>query len=171
MLIKRDPIDYSLDRRATLTALKHGSASAMDACDADPYLRRAAKHHGESTIRECPICKKEFLKDLRYVFGDQLGQYSGRIKSIPELEEMQNEYGEFRVYTVEVCIGCGWNHLIYSYLLGDGKFRKPPRKIRTIEDDDWSWEPPADRPKKSWQIHAEEIADGFHKGSSGWRRR
>ena len=101
MLVKRDPIDYSLDRRATLTALYQGNASAMDACDADPYLRRAAKHHGEITTRECPVCKKEVLRDLRYTFGDQLGQYSGRIKSIPELEEMQSEFGEFRVYTVE----------------------------------------------------------------------
>ena len=137
MWSRRDAIDYSLDRRASLVALFQGKASAMDACDADPYLRRAAKHHGELSTRPCPVCKKTKMMDLRYAFGDQLGQYSGRIKSLAELAEMENEYGEFRVYTVEICLDCGWNHLIYSYLLGDGKVRKPPRKVRTVEDDDW----------------------------------
>ncbi|MEI6649384.1 MAG: DUF5318 family protein [Actinomycetes bacterium] len=138
MWSKRDSVDYSLDRRATLIALFQGKASAMEACDADPYLRRAAKYHGERTERACPVCRKNRMVELRYSFGDQLGQYSGRIKSIAELIEMQNEYGEFRVYTVEICQDCGWNHLIYSYLLGDGRDRKPPRKVRTLEDDDWA---------------------------------
>ena len=137
MWSKRDSIDYSLDRRATLVALFQGKASAMEACDADLYLRRAAKYHGEKTERPCPVCRKTRMVELRYAFGDQLGQYSGRIKSIAELDEMQSEYGEFRVYTVEICQDCGWNHLIYSYLLGDGRTRKPPRKVRTLEDDDW----------------------------------
>ena len=74
---------------------------------------------------------------LHYAFGDQLGQYSGRIKSTNELNDMQSEYGEFRVYVVEVCMGCHWHHLIQSFKLGDGRFRKPPRRVRTLEDDDF----------------------------------
>ena len=54
------------------------------------------------------------------MFGDELGQYSGRIKSPAELEPMAREHGEFRVYVVEVCPGCGWNHLVLSFVLGDG---------------------------------------------------
>jgi ssDNA-binding Zn-finger/Zn-ribbon topoisomerase 1 len=108
----------------------------MDACDADPYLRRAAKHHGELTNRACPVCKKLKIVELRYAFGDQLGQYSGRIKNQQELNQMQSEYGEFRVYVVEICTSCHWNHLTESFLLGDGKYRKPPRKQRTLADDD-----------------------------------
>ncbi len=42
MKSKRAQIDYSLNKRATLLALFRGAA---DACDADPYLMRAAKHH------------------------------------------------------------------------------------------------------------------------------
>lgn len=137
MWSRRDVIDYSLDRRASLIAIFQGKASALEACDADPYLRRAAKFHGEATSRACPVCKRTGMVELRYAFGDQLGQYSGRIKSLSELDQMQNEYGEFRVYTVEICQECGWHHLIYSFLLGDGKTRKPPRKVRTVEDDDW----------------------------------
>lgn len=71
---------------------------------------------------------------LNYVFGDQLGQYSGRIKSTPELDAMQNDFGEFRVCVVEVCHECGWNHMINSYLLGDGVRRRPPRRQKTVED-------------------------------------
>jgi hypothetical protein len=73
---------------------------------------------------------------VTYVYGDELGQYSGRIKSTPELEAMAREHGEFTVYVVEVCQGCSWNHLALSYVLGDGTARKPPRRRRTVEDDD-----------------------------------
>ena len=132
----RATIDYSLKRRRTLISLFQGAESAMDACDADPYLRRAARHHGELTNRSCPVCKKLKIVELKYAFGDQLGQYSGRIKNQDELMQMQSEYGEFRVYVVEICISCHWNHLVESFLLGDGKYRKPPRKMHTLLDDD-----------------------------------
>ena len=51
-----------------------------------------------------------------------------------ELEEMAHEFGEFKVVVVEVCPACGWNHMILSYLLGDGVKRKPPRRQQTVED-------------------------------------
>ena len=135
MWSQRAYVDFTLKKRATLSALFRGLSSATDACDADPYLRRAAKFHGERADRKCPVCKGEKIVELRYTFGDQLGQYSGRLKSLQELDEMQSEFGEFRVYVVEVCNECGWNHISSSYLLGDGVTRKPPRKQRTIEDE------------------------------------
>jgi len=128
-------IDYSLDKRATLLALFRG---VVDACDADPYLMRAAKYHGEKADRKCPVCKKDSLVELRYTFGDQLGQFSGRIKNGDELNEMESEFGEFSVYVVEVCRECSWNHLCSTYLLGDGRERKAPRKQRTLEDEDFA---------------------------------
>jgi len=135
MRTRRGFIDYSLDKRATLLALFRG---VVDACDADPYLMRAAKHHGEKADRKCPVCKKDSLVELRYTFGDQLGQYSGRIKNGKELLEMESEFGEFSVYVVEVCRGCSWNHLCSTYLLGDGRERKAPRRQRTLEDEDFA---------------------------------
>jgi len=135
MKTRRGFIDYSLDKRATLLALFRG---VVDACDADPYLMRAAKHHGEKADRKCPVCKKDSLVELRYTFGDQLGQYSGRIKNGEELLEMESEFGEFLVYVVEVCRGCSWNHLCSTYLLGDGRERKAPRRQRTLEDEDFA---------------------------------
>ena len=125
-------IDYTLDKRATLMGLFRG---VVDACDADPYLMRAAKYHGEKVDRKCPVCKKLELVELRYTFGDQLGQFSGRIKSPQELAAMESEFGEFSVYVVEVCRDCSWNHLCSTFILGDGITRKAPRKVRTLEDE------------------------------------
>jgi hypothetical protein len=116
----RSFIDYSLARRAILTALFGGRATATDVCDAHPYLLRAAKFHGEPTTEQCPVCRKEPLTHVTYTYGDALGQYSGRIKATRELAQMEHEVSEFTVYVVEVCQNCGWNHLRESYVLGHG---------------------------------------------------
>ena len=136
MWSKRKSVDYSLQRRRTLEELQ-GALRTMvshDALDADPMLIRAALHHGTLCDTRCPVNNCRPLLRLNYTFGDQLGQYSGRIKSDDELDIMENEYGEFTVYVVEVCAECGWNHVIESYQLGDGKMRKPPRRATTVED-------------------------------------
>ncbi len=136
MWSKREVVDYALQRRNTLRSLQGRSRSLTkaDACDADPMLVRAALHHGEPSPTPCPVCESRSMALLNYTFGDQLGQYSGRIKSTAELDAMQNEFGEFKVCVVEVCHECGWNHMIGSYLLGDGVRRKPPRRQKTVED-------------------------------------
>ncbi len=136
MLSRRKTVDYSLQRRRTLEDLSGAirTLESRDALDADPMLIRAALNHGDLTERRCPVFNCGRLIELHYVFGDQLGQYSGRIKTIPELEEMESEYGEFHVYTVEVCTQCGWNHVVESFTLGDGVTRKPPRHTQTVED-------------------------------------
>lgn len=136
MWSQREVVDYALQRRATLEALRRpgGRMARREACDADPMLLRAAKHHGESNGDTCPVCDSRDFTQLRYVFGDQLGQYSGRIKRTAELEEMAHEFGEFKVVVVEVCLNCSWNFMIMSYLLGDGVKRKPPRRQLTVED-------------------------------------
>jgi hypothetical protein len=136
MWSQRAVVDYGLKRRATLEALFTGGASATDVCDADPYLLRAARHHGLPAGRCCPVCRRHELVELSYAFGEELGQYSGRIKSPAELAAMAREHGEFTVYVVEVCQGCEWNHLTSSYVLGDGVPRRPPRRRHTVADDD-----------------------------------
>jgi Family of unknown function (DUF5318) len=118
---RRSVVDYALARRATLASVRSGHTTVSDACDAHPYLLRAAKYHGEPTEERCPICRKTNVTHVTYVYGDELGQYAGRVKRTPELMEMAAEYGEFRVYVVEVCQSCGWNHLATSYVLGTGE--------------------------------------------------
>ena len=134
MWSQRSTIDYALARRAALSGLASGAIDGSDACDAHPYLLRAARFHGEPTPRPCPVCRRDRLTHVTYVSGDELGQYSGRVKPTAELEAMAREHGEFRVYVVEVCQTCAWNHLAVSYLLGDGVPRKPPRRRRTVID-------------------------------------
>jgi hypothetical protein len=125
MATRRSVVDYALVRRATLAAVRAGNTTVTDVCDAHPYLLRAAKFHGEATDVPCPICRKNKLTHVTYVYGDELGQYAGRVKQGSELDEMATEYGEFRVYVVEVCQSCGWNHLATSYVLGTGE---PPAR-------------------------------------------
>lgn len=136
MWSRREEVDYALQRRNTLLALRRPQRilEGTDGCDADPLLLRAALHHGEESSTACPICSVPRLLNLNYVFGEQLGQYSGRIKSTAELVTMEAEFGEFTVRVVEVCVDCGWNHLIAAYLLGDGVRRRPPRRQQTVED-------------------------------------
>ncbi|GLW64614.1 hypothetical protein Arub01_28580 [Actinomadura rubrobrunea] len=113
-------VDYGLAKRAALAELRSGRLARDDACDAHPYLLRAAKYHGEPTDKRCPVCRRERLTHVTYVYGDELGRYAGRVKATCELADMAREYGEFRVYVVEVCQGCAWNHLTVSYVLGHG---------------------------------------------------
>ncbi|MDR1833714.1 MAG: DUF5318 domain-containing protein [Propionibacteriaceae bacterium] len=136
MWSKRNEVDFSLQRRHRLQATfgRQRSLTPSDICDADPMLIRAALHHGERANADCPVCSNERMVNLNYVFGDQLGQYSGRIKSTEDLKDMQAEYGEFKVCVVEVCTDCGWNHMTSSYVLGDGVPRRPPRRQQTVED-------------------------------------
>jgi len=143
MWSQRAVVDYGLARRAALTALRDGGpTSREDVCDAHPYLVRAARHHGEPTGRECPVCGRVPLTEVSYAYGDELGALSGRVRSGRELAEMAHQHGEFRVYVVEVCAGgratsradlgsrggCGWNHLVLSYVLGDGVRRESSRR-------------------------------------------
>ncbi|SEG83007.1 hypothetical protein SAMN04489712_115123 [Thermomonospora echinospora] len=120
-------VDYGLAKRAALRRLRAGHLAKADACDAHPYLLRAAKYHGEPTDHRCPVCRRERLTHVTYVYGDELGPHAGRVRTTAELAAMACEYGEFRVFVVEVCQGCSWNHLTVSYVLGHGE---PPRSRR-----------------------------------------
>ena len=128
----RDVVSYALARAAALRAVFRGMGS--DHLEADPYLVRAAKFHGEPAERDCPICKRTELTNVTYTFGDELGPYSGRVRASADLPELATSFGAFRVYVVEVCQTCGWNHLTLSYVLGDGVPRRPLGRPRDLLD-------------------------------------
>jgi Family of unknown function (DUF5318) len=115
---RRQVVDYALQRRAVLADLYAGRSTVLDVCDAHPYLQRAARYHGEPSEETCPVCRKERLTHVHYVYGDELRSASGQAKSVSELHRMGMDLREFRVYVVEVCRSCGWNHLTMSYVLG-----------------------------------------------------
>jgi hypothetical protein len=111
-------VDYALQRRAVLADVHAGRTGLFEVCDASPYLTRAARYHGEPTDAPCPVCRRERLTQVSYVYGEGLGPVSGQAKTGPELARMDAVQDEFSVYTVEVCRGCGWNHLVSSCVLG-----------------------------------------------------
>jgi hypothetical protein len=117
----RSVIDYGLQRRSALSALR----TRMSEPDADPILLRTARHHGEPAERDCPACRDAGLVEVTYVYGDELGPFSGRVRSAAELPAMATSFGAFTVYVVEVCCRCEWNFLARTYVLGDGVPRRP----------------------------------------------
>lgn len=118
MSTRRAVVDYALQRRAVLADLYAGRVGAIEVCDATPYLLRAAKYHGARTDRDCPVCRREPVWLVNYVYGDELKAGAGQAKTDRELLRMAQTYHTFRVYVVEVCRGCGWNHLAQSCVLG-----------------------------------------------------
>jgi hypothetical protein len=126
---RRAVVDYALQRRALLADLYTGRAGVHEVCDAHPYLQRAARYHGEASDVACPVCRKERLTLVNYVYGQELRHANGQARSAAELRRMAMDYGEFTVYVVEVCRTCGWNHLTVSYVLGrNGLAGSEPRE-------------------------------------------
>lgn len=118
MHTQRQVVDYSLQRRALLREVLAGRVGVREVCDASPYLKAAAKFHGEPTEVRCPVCRREFLTYVHYIYGDELKQSAGQARSTAELLTLAMTFREFQVFVVEVCRGCDWNHLVEQYLLG-----------------------------------------------------
>ncbi|MEV5763221.1 DUF5318 domain-containing protein [Micromonospora sp. NPDC052213] len=118
MRTQRQMVDYSLRKRAVLRELLAGRVGTYDVCDASPYLKNAARYHGEPTDERCPICRSENLTRVHYIYGDELKQSAGQARTLAELPVLAMTLREFQVFVVEVCLGCDWNHLVEQYLLG-----------------------------------------------------
>jgi hypothetical protein len=120
-------VDYALQRRALLAGVRSGRVGSHEACDASPYLLRAAKFHGRAGDVPCPMCGQDPLTLVSWVYGDELKHVAGSARSPEELARMTGMFAEFTVYEVEVCRACHWNHLVRSYVLGTGE-PEPPRR-------------------------------------------
>ena len=116
--LQRQVVDYALRRRSLLAEVYSGRTGVTEVCDANPYLLRAAKFHGKLSSVMCPICRKEQLTLVSWVFGEHLGAVSGSARSAEELVLLTTRFAEFSVHVVEVCRTCSWNHLVKSYVLG-----------------------------------------------------
>ncbi|MBX6387711.1 MAG: DUF5318 family protein [Frankia sp.] len=133
----RSVVDYALARRATLRDLYSGRVSRLEVCDANPYLMRAARFHGEPTTKRCPVCgagdpltrSGDPLVHVTYSFGDELGESSGRCRATKELPALAARFRDVRIFVVEVCASCGWNHLVTAYSIGTGG--PPARRARS----------------------------------------
>jgi hypothetical protein len=118
MRTQRQSVDYSLQKRALLREVYSNRVGTYEVCDASPYLKSAARFHGDPTEERCPICRRENLIHVNYIYGDELKTSAGQARSQAELPLLAMTVREFKVYVVEVCRGCGWNHLVEQYVLG-----------------------------------------------------
>ena len=134
MRLQRQVVDYALRRRSLLSEVYSGRTGVSEVCDADPYLLRAAKFHGKLSAVMCPICRKEQLTLVSWVFGDHLGAASGSARTAEELVLLASRYEEFSVHVVEVCRTCSWNHLVKSYVLGAARPPEGSRGTRTARN-------------------------------------
>lgn len=128
--LQRQVVDYALRRRSLLAEVYSGRTGVSDVCDANPYLLRAAKFHGKPSKVTCPICRKERLTLVSWVFGEHLGAISGSARTAEELILLTTRFSEFAVHVVEVCRTCSWNHLVKSYVLGAARSAQPPKAPR-----------------------------------------
>lgn len=119
---RRDVVDHALARRALLRELYGGglfaTTSSYDVCDASPFLKSAAREYGARTDRSCPVCRRELLWEVSWVYGDAIAERSGTARSARQLAALARAYPDFAVYEVEVCQDCGWNHLVRTYRTG-----------------------------------------------------
>ena len=126
-------VDYALQRRALLADVHAGRVAVAEVCDASPYLLRAARFHGEPSDQTCPVCRKERLTLVSWIFGEELKHAAGSARRAAEIEKLANLHADFSVYVVEVCRTCSWNHLVLSYVMGtdgagDGGRRRADRR-------------------------------------------
>ncbi len=130
---QRGLVDYALQRRALLASVRSGRTGVTEVCDASPYLVRAAKFHGVVTDVACPLCRKETLTHVYWVYGDEIKHMAGSARLPAELESMARSFGEFSVYQVEVCRTCSWNHLVASFVMGTKGESVPRSRRRAVK--------------------------------------
>ena len=94
----------------------------------------AVAPRGMVTTRDiaCPVCRKESLTHVYWVYGDEIKHIAGSARLPAELETMAGSFGEFSVYQVEVCRTCSWNHLVASFVMGK-KGEPAPRRRRAAK--------------------------------------
>lgn len=105
-------------RRAALRELHDGLRGRDDVCDAHPELVRAGANLGDPADDPCPVCDAEALRYVTYVFYRKSAKsQGGRVVARDQLDAHLDRHGAMTVYTVEVCTGCRWHHLLESFWL------------------------------------------------------
>ena len=107
-------VDYTLAKRALLRNARSGLLSRLELCDAHPELMRAARYLGADATRPCPVCDKDDLRLLAYVYGDSLKTNNGRAWEVREGLTLAAEH-QAVCYIVAVCTSCAWNHLSEAF--------------------------------------------------------
>jgi hypothetical protein len=109
-------VDYTLAKRALLRQVRRGAMSPLDVCDAHPELMRAARSVGREIARQCPVCDRQPLRLLAYVYADDLKRDNGRVWGLDEAISLAARRRGGACYVVEVCTACAWNHLTEAFV-------------------------------------------------------
>ena len=101
-----------------------------------PKLTAVIDYHGEGGPTMTPNTRDLLANACahRAVYDFPISPEWKLWHSIHDRPLTKDEFGEFTVRVVEVCVDCGWNHMTSSFLLGDGVKRRPPRRQKTVED-------------------------------------
>jgi hypothetical protein len=111
-------IDFRLQRRHLIREYQRGRLARHEVCDAHNELIRAANGVGVVTEQICPICQDVALRHVTYVFGPGLPAHGKCVYTADDFEALRNYPKQRAAYTVEVCVGCKWNHLARTFLIG-----------------------------------------------------
>ena len=116
---QRQVIDYALARRATLADLAQRPAEPPQTpatrtriCCGRPAITVRSPRRG---VRSAA---RNRLTRVTYAYGDELQHASGRARSSRSLDALAARFAQLRIYVVEVCRSCGWNHLCVSFMIG-----------------------------------------------------
>jgi hypothetical protein len=124
-------VEYGLAKKVLLAGLELGIVRREEVCDAHPELLRAAGYFGNARADEpCPVCRVRSLREVAYVFSPALRGKSGRAWRRAELDRLKARRGVYRCFIVEVCTGCGWNHLVRSFYMGRGLVSREQERAR-----------------------------------------
>jgi hypothetical protein len=116
-------IDYRMVRRAFIERVRNGDVSLREACDAERDLLRAARHYGTARRTPCPLCARDSLRNVTYLFGPRLPKSGRCITSNSELRDFDRRTEHYTAYTVEVCTECEWHHLLTAVPHGGARPR------------------------------------------------
>lgn len=105
-------VDHRLARRALVNQVKKGRVSRDSVCDAHPELIRAARNLGEPTSTLCPICERENVVLVTYIFGHGLPKHGKCVTDRRDVEKLQRTPHDYAAYVVEACVSCRWHHLL-----------------------------------------------------------
>ncbi len=108
-------VDYRMARLALVNEVKKGRVALHEVCDAHPELRRAAGNIARKTSEVCPICEDRFLVLVTYAFGPHLPKNGYAVEDREDMDKVRRTTTECTCYVIEVCDGCGWNHLVQTF--------------------------------------------------------
>jgi len=113
-------VDHRLARQHLINEFRRGRLRRDELCDAHPELLRAAGNVGTPSSSPCPICERDSLKLVTYVFGSRLPKHGRCLSDAASLAKVVAAGGrDLTAYVVEACPDCRWHHLLRVVPLAD----------------------------------------------------